>query len=320
MSTENNEQQNISPQQFSADVKRTLLYYNLFNYPLTSQQLFTFLPTNSLTFNEFYSRLQNELTNNTANEKDGFVFLSDEAVVQKRIEKEKNAVALLRLAKFMTQIIKRFPFVRAVFLSGELSKNIASKSGDIDFMIVTEEHRLWICRTLLILFKKIFLFNSKKYFCVNYFIDEKHLELKECNIFTATEIAHLKPLFNFKLFKEYFTANDWIKEFFPNFSLARLNVQKMKDRKSKLQRLGELFFQGNWTTTFDSWLMRRTEHLWKSRYPQFDEETRNRIFKCKSYESRAFVLNFEDKVLQRYEQVLKQQNIPVKPTDIQRTE
>ena len=97
--------------------------------------------------------------------------------------------------------IKRFPFVRAVFLSGELSKNISSDDGDIDFMIVTEKNRLWICRTLLTFFKKIFLFNQKKYLCINYFVDEEHLHLPKKNIFTATEIAHVKPLFNFILFQ-----------------------------------------------------------------------------------------------------------------------
>ena len=232
----NEEHINVQQENFSEEVLRTLLYYDLFHYPLTSQQLFTFFPTNSLTFNEFYKKMQEEFLQESVAEKGGFVFLQEQEDIERRKRNEANAIPMMRIARFVTHIIKRFPFVRAVFLSGELSKNISSDNGDIDYMIVTEKNRLWICRTLLILFKKIFLLDNKKYFCVNYFIDEDHLELNEKNIFTATEIAHLKPLHNFELFSRYIQANKWIKNFFPNFSLARMNIKKFVSRKSFLQK------------------------------------------------------------------------------------
>ena len=238
----NEEHINVQQENFSEEVLRTLLYYDLFHYPLTSQQLFTFFPTNSLTFNEFYKKMQEEFLQESVAEKGGFVFLQEQEDIERRKRNEANAIPMMRIARFVTHIIKRFPFVRAVFLSGELSKNISSDNGDIDYMIVTEKNRLWICRTLLILFKKIFLLDNKKYFCVNYFIDEDHLELNEKNIFTATEIAHLKPLHNFELFSRYIQANKWIKNFFPNFSLARMNIKKFVSRKSFLQKLFELLF------------------------------------------------------------------------------
>jgi len=314
-----NEHNSPSQKDFSDDALRTLVYYDLFHYPLTAQQLFTFFPMNSISFNEFYKKMQTEFSDERILEKNGFIFLQNECDIETRKQKEKNARSLLRIAKFVTHIIKRFPFVRGIFLSGELSKNISSNNGDIDFMIITAKNRLWICRTLLILFKKIFLLNNKKYFCVNYFIDEEHLELDEINIFTAMEIAHLKPLYNYSLFAEYIKQNDWIKKYFPNYTLARLNVKKFKTRQSLIQKILELFFQNTLSSALDNWLMKKTEKIWKSRYPQFDEVTRNRIFKCKLYESRAFVLNFEDKVLHRYEVELKKRNVAVKQSEIQRT-
>jgi hypothetical protein len=316
-------QESLQPsnnENFSNEVKRTLAYYHLFNYPLTPQQLFTFLPSNSLSFNQFFQKLQQEISEKNVFEKDGYVFLSTSENIEQRLKKEKNAIMMFRIANIMTHIIKRFPFVRGVFLSGELSKNISSENGDIDYMIVTEPQRLWICRTLLIVFKKIFLLNSKKYFCLNYFVDTEHLQLHEQNIFLAAEIAHLKPLYNYSLFATYITQNDWIKKYFPNFTLARLNVKKFATKQSTFQKILELLLQNVVTSALDDWLMKKTEQIWKSRYPQFDEETRSRIFKCKPYESRAFVLNFEDKVLQRYEVELKKRNIAVKQIEIQRTE
>ena len=62
----------------------------------------------------------------------------------------------------------------------------------------------------------MFLLNSKKYFCVNYFIDEDHLEIEEKNRFTATEIATLLPIYNAQLYQRFYRANNWIKNYLPH--------------------------------------------------------------------------------------------------------
>ena len=299
-----------SSEDFVSDVKRTLLYYEVFHYPLTPMQLFTFLPSNSLTFNEFYSKIQEEVLTAEIKEKKGFICIGDESEVEIRLKNERNAASLLRIAKIVTHLIKRFPFVRGIFLSGELSKLVSGKDGDIDFMIVTAQNRLWICRTFLILFKKIFLLNNKKYFCLNYFVAENNLVLREQNIYTATEVAHLKPMYNAQLFKDYIHANTWIQDFFPSFSLARMNIQKTNNRRSIMQKIIESLFPQNFAQRLDRWLMERTENIWKSRYPEFDKETRDRIFKCQPNESRAFVRNFEKNFFERYSAALKKFNLP----------
>src|SRR5207253_11478070 len=130
----------------------------------------------------------------------------------KRIEKEKHSKKMWRMAAMMTHIIKRFPFVRAVMITGSLSKNSSDKRSDLDFMIITEPKRLWIARTILMLFKKIFLFNSYKYFCLNYYITSDNLEIEEKNIFTATEIAYVKATYNTRLMEDFIKANMWIKQ------------------------------------------------------------------------------------------------------------
>src|SRR5690606_3777846 len=93
------------------------------------------------------------------------------------------------IARKKAKLISQFPFVRGVMASGSLSKGYADEKSDIDFFIITIPNRLWIARTLLVLYKRIFLLNSHKFFCVNYFVDEKHLGIEEKNLFTATELA-----------------------------------------------------------------------------------------------------------------------------------
>jgi hypothetical protein len=56
----------------------------------------------------------------------------------------------------------------------------------------------------------------KNWFCLNYFIDEEKLQIKEQNIFTAVEVATLMPLKGRTVFKDFFQANDWVYQYLPN--------------------------------------------------------------------------------------------------------
>ena len=83
----------------------------------------------------------------------------------------------------------QFPFVRGVFISGSLSKRCAAEKEDVDYFIVTSANRLWIARTIMHLYKKLtYLRGRQDRYCMNYFIDEEALEIKEKNIFTAVEM------------------------------------------------------------------------------------------------------------------------------------
>ena len=92
------------------------------------------------------------------------------------------------------------------------------EKSDLDFFIITAPKRLWIARTLLVMYKRFFLFNSHKYFCVNYFVDEDHLEIEEKNLFTATELATVIPLYGQVHYTNLLKANPWLKRFFPNYT------------------------------------------------------------------------------------------------------
>ncbi|MBI5214209.1 MAG: hypothetical protein HY960_00490 [Ignavibacteriae bacterium] len=296
---------------FEQDLARTLLYYEIFRYPLTAKELFVLFPTNSLTFEEFKSKLAALVLEEKLKESFGFYYLNngDEDFSLLRMEKEQSAKRMLRLAKFFTFIVKQFPFVRGVFLSGELSKNVATKGSDIDYVIVTAPNRLWFTRSVLILLKKIFLFNNKKYFCLNYFVTEQQFELPERSYYSATEIAHLKPLYNFPLFLKYINSNGWIKTYFPNYSVFGLTSEPTFETPGLLQKVFEFFLQGDWLDTFDLYLMDKMKRVWEKRYNMFENTIHERLFRCTPNESRAFIGNFSDRIEKEYEEKLKTHNL-----------
>lgn len=293
---------------FNEHITSTLLYYDIFDHPLTIRELFYLFPQNSMMKTEFISSLKAAEASGKISIASGYVKLSENSkdVGLLRRERERIAKRRLRIAKFMTKIIKRFPFVRGVFLSGDLSKGVAHPQSDIDYVVVTEPHRLWICRTLLVVFKKTFLLNSKKYFCLNYYVAADRLQLEDRNYFTATEIAHLKPLYHLTTFVSYMNANAWIKQYFPNYRVFALAGNEVDSHRSLLQRVAESLFRGQWLDRLDLRLMRFMARVWARRYPGYDAETHARIFRCTPSESCTYVGNFSDKILWLYAEKLRE--------------
>ena len=123
-----------------------------------------------------------------------------------------------------------FPFVRGIAISGSLSKNFAEADSDLDFFVITKVNRLWVVRMLYtILFKIATITGTKEWFCLNYFIDELALEIKEQNIFTAVEISTLMPLKGGTIFSDFFKANNWVYQYQPNY---KPNYAYLKDRSA----------------------------------------------------------------------------------------
>jgi len=287
---------------------RTLLYYDIWKYPLTAGELRAFLPVRAGSPDEFREMLDSLVRTGALGEDRGYYFLpgAPRGMAEGRLRGERHARRMWFIARIVAHVMKRFPFVRGIFVSGDLSKNMTRRGSDIDFLILTEPGRLWIARTLLILFKKTFLLGSKKFFCVNSFAAVDNLGVTERNIYQATEIAQLKPLFNTQLFNSYIDANSWIREYFPNYHTGVLAFPRATERRSLLQRLAELPFSLLPSDRIDGSLMRAMERFWARRYPELDARTRGEIFLCAPGASRAYAGNYQGKILLAYQQKLRQ--------------
>ncbi len=296
---------------FEQNIFRTLLYYGIFDHPLTIDELFLLFPKNSISRTQFKRSVDELVSQNKISQSHGLYQIINDKKSLKEVRKQRERIAMKRIviANIMGFVIKQFPYVRGVFLSGDLSKGVATPASDIDYVVITAPNRLWICRTLLILFKKIFLFNSRKYFCLNYFVTENHLEVTEHNYYTATEVAHLKPLYNFPLFLKYMNDNSWIKRYFPNYALNEF-VNYSSDKYSGIiQSACEILIPNRVADSFDVYLKNKMISIWKTRYPELSEEARDRIFLSTDDESRAFVGNFSDKILSMYQAKLHQHGL-----------
>src|SRR4029079_11615132 len=99
------------------NILRTLLYYDIFSHPLNPDEIFSLLPQNSVNSFDVREALQGFLKENSGiAAKENFYFVGkNENYIALRRSREMFSKKAWRLARLVTHIIKRFPFVRAVF-------------------------------------------------------------------------------------------------------------------------------------------------------------------------------------------------------------
>ncbi|HWI91436.1 MAG TPA: nucleotidyltransferase domain-containing protein [Flavisolibacter sp.] len=214
---------------------------------------------------DFFDDLKNLAMESWIYKMDEFYSLrEDYSLVQRRREGNMRAKNMLKTAEKIAGFLSTFPFVKGVAVSGSLSKNFADENSDIDFFIITERNKLWLARTFMHCFKKIaILFKKEDLFCMNYYIDEEMLQIKEKNIYTAIEIATLLPLRGIEIFKEFFKQNDWSKSYLPNHSLRVSYVEET--RNPFFKKTVEFIFRNSFGNLVDLLLMNISVLLWKKK-------------------------------------------------------
>ncbi len=280
------------------NILRILLYFDIFNYPLTEDELERFALSLPI---HFTGSLENLRTRGLAHMLDRFYSVQNNLhLARRRQNGNQLAEKKMKAAKRFSQLISFMPFVRAVMLSGSISKGFMDEKSDIDYFIITAQGRLWIVRTALVLFRRLFLFNSRKNLCTNYFIDEATLEIEEKNIFTAVEIITLTPMFGKDLIHQFSQANAWCDRYFPNRIIQNgLSQEKEAWIKRSLEKLLSI----SWFDKLDRYLMSYSINRWKKVYGHHLEKGDFKIaFKSTPNVSRSHPEFYQKKVLNLYEQ------------------
>ncbi len=290
------------------DVLRTFAYFDVFLYPLSKHQVYAFLPRNSVTLQHVEDALHRLVDFGFLKSENDYYFLADRtaAIVESRIENEERAARMLKKARWVSLFLKQIPFVRAVFITGSLSKNVATRSSDIDFMIVTAPNRLWIPKLILTAVRRIFLFNTIKYFCVNLFVSENGLLFSERNFFNAVEIATTQVLWNETAYYRFQSVNSWTKWYLPNGGNARVPVESIARTPSPFQRAAEFILNLFPLTSIDAYLMNIARSYWKKRNAHLDEKKFNSLFQCTPHISSVWYDDHQTRILNTYQQRLAQ--------------
>jgi hypothetical protein len=251
----------------------TVAYADVFDYPLTATEIYRYLIGAAASPAAIQAALESgRLAPHTLSYCDGYIMLPGrEATAATRRRRASMAAQLWPLALRYGKVIAGLPFVRMVAVTGALAMDNVETGADIDFLIVTEPGRLWLCRALVIGLVRMAARRGDP-LCPNYFLSEQALVLSEHTLYTAHELVQMVPLAGLPVYQRLRALNAWADRFLPNADgpPRQLAVHIAPDRP--VRRVLEAALRsppGGWV---ERWEMDRKVHKF-SRQPNGTAET-----------------------------------------------
>jgi hypothetical protein len=211
-------------------VINTLVYADLFDYPLTPSEIQRYLVGEAASMTEVTAILDGDADLLPHIEQThGWVHLTGRRQLATiRRERAAASAQLWPIARRYGVMVARLPFVQLVGVTGALAMNNAATGDDIDLFIVVQPGRLWLCRLLVLAVVKLAARRGTE-LCPNFLISADHLRLSERNLYTAHEVAQLVPLAPSPCYPTFLNANRWISNFLPNALPARSMAEAALD-------------------------------------------------------------------------------------------
>ncbi len=214
----------------------TVAYYDAFDYPLTEFEVWKFLlmsdgegmAMDHVSFREVRETLNGSYLRKRLGQECGFVFLRGrERLIATRFERQKIADRNIRGAQKIASIMRFFPFVRMVGLTGSLSMKNADRGSDWDFFIVLRSGYIWTGRATVTAL--LHLFGLRRHgrhiarrACLNFWVTTRSLEIRLKDLFSSSEYFFIIPFFGESVFRKFQCSNGWIRRFRPHFGNEKL--------------------------------------------------------------------------------------------------
>lgn len=198
-------------------VLQTVTYADIFDYPLTPDEIHRYLIGVPASRDAVHALLDGDaLIPAHLSRREEFITLAGrETIVDVRRERERLAGALWVQALRYGRMLASFPFVRMVAVTGELAMDNVGPSSDIDYFIVTEHRRLWLCRGFALLLVRAAA-KVGVALCPNYLLSERALTLQTRDLYAAHEIAQMVPISGLDTYARFRQANRWMLDELPN--------------------------------------------------------------------------------------------------------
>lgn len=261
------------PELFSDEISqailKTLLYSDVFDFPLTAQEAHRFLHGKLATYDEVVQTLSKDPR--FSRREDFFTLMGRGELVDIRKQRESRSKELMPYALKYGRLLGSLPFVRMVALTGSLAVMNVSKNADFDYLLVTHPGRLWTARAFALLFGRLTR-RLGHTICPNLIISENSLVWHQHDLYSARELCQMIPMSGKDVYRKLMKANGWVKEFLPNAFTELYGEPDEQERASLLRKTLELLLRGKLGDYFEQWEMNRKIARF-SKQEGFGEET-----------------------------------------------
>lgn len=285
-------------------ILKTLLYADIFNYPLTKQEIYNFLISDKKIGKETIFKLLKNFKTPVAYKENYFFIKGKDDLIKKRKKREIISTEKLKKAKKIIKKLSLIPTLRFVGISGALSMRNSETKDDIDIFIIAQKNFVWTTRFLLIIMLLTMGIyrnrNAKKYsdkICLNMIIAENkmYFDKNNQNLYLAHEILQLVPVFNRNhTYEKFIKFNKWCNNFLPN----ALSNKAVYIRQDNNNILFILFFK----IIFLEKILKFIQLKYMKKH-RTKEVIRDGFLSFHPFDYKTYVLSVYEKKLQEYKMI-----------------
>ncbi|MCD4704631.1 hypothetical protein K8R66_00985 [bacterium] len=210
-------------------ILKTVIYYDIFDYPLTGFEIWKWLYDYQVTLDEVVKALENSFDLKRYLEtKDGFYFFKGrKSLINTRKARRDYSIDKWRVGLRAAWFLRIIPFIKTIILCNSIAYFNAEKDSDIDFFIIVKDKYLWLTRfliTILLHFLRIRRHGNKisDRICLSFYIIDNNLSLEKLtykrDIHFYYWLLHFVPIFDTGIYKKFFKNNAWLKNYIPRAS------------------------------------------------------------------------------------------------------
>ena len=237
-------------------IMRTILYADVFNFPLTTHEIHRYLiHDTALSQSQITKTLENSsyLKQHLYCEKGYFCLQVRKEIIQIRQKREKVSQELWSDAIRYGKWLSRIPFVRMVALTGALAvRNPSDSDDDFDYLLITASGRVWLARAFAIILVRIVKMFGRE-LCPNYVLADDQLVQSRQDLYTAHEVAQMQPIYGSETYSQMLNQNPWVQDYLPNIITPSL----LQDSPYRLRKIAEWLLSGWVGDKIEQWEYRR---------------------------------------------------------------
>lgn len=259
--------------ELECDILRTLLYGDIFRFPMTAREIHHFLITTSpCSLNDVETALQcsDILLARLERHGEWYVLAGRGDCVAERSRREAASEHLMVQARRYGRWLARLPFVRSVILTGALAmRNAAHTHDDLDFLLVTTVGRVWMARLFAILVVRLARLRGVTV-CPNYVLAESALTQDRQDLYIAHELAQMVPLSGVECYAALHDANPWMTSFLANADGPFHTEPEIAPGRlaRAAQRLTEWVLGGRLGDRLETWERQRKTRKFQAQAPE----------------------------------------------------
>lgn len=297
-------------------ILKTLIYFDLFDFPLTAWEVWQWLDWPTVALNEkvgfgkvslgkvSFGAVKNSLKSletRVASAR-GFYFLPGrEANVASRLERYLLAERKFRKFRRAAKVLAALPFIRSVAVCNTLAYSNSRDQGDMDVFIIAQSGRIWTARFLGTSLMQLFGLRPRPgqeqdKICLSFWVTDRALDLKplaiEQDVYLRYWLNQLVPVYmENKYFIKFLQSNLWLRQQLPNFLVYRANSRR-RVRLGPFTKRVKRWLEGVLGSWKGEWLEGRLKNLQLKMMPAGLKKMANK--------SSAVVIN--DQVLKFHDQ------------------